>query len=311
MEFRYPIEAAQQNAKAMTYLTQNLSDRDAGRVRVESLIEELGNAIDRYPDWHPLLTLPPRNGSAYVGSLLEVKAYKGLDHTIEFVKGFVTCPYSDDDANRLVEAVNEVPGLYARRLDGPLYADSAFPVVVAALTVELDADGTILGRRALAWFVQQSGGEALSAQVAETWWNVRSNILGSPHGQRSSLFVNQHTGAHMRKLLEAMNKSGMFGPVKESSLAMLSQKERDTISTTLIRTAVKKWDKESASFTFEMCGETCEASVRDTWGDDTELSVSVKIGNFDLYVSGFLYPKDGKITHLEPRGKRAVAEKFA
>src|SRR3546814_17303431 len=79
------------------------------------------------------------------------------------------------------------------------------------------------------------------AQVAETWWNVRSLILGSPHGSRSSLFVNQHTGVHMRKILEAMHASGMFGPIKEASLEMLSQKKRDAISETLIRTAVANW----------------------------------------------------------------------
>src|SRR3546814_9022491 len=84
--------------------------------------------------------------------------------------------------------------------------------------------------RSLAWFVQLSAAEATGAQVAETWWNVRSLILGSPHGSRSSLFVNQHTGVHMRKILEAMNASGMFGPIKESSLEMLSQKKRDAIS---------------------------------------------------------------------------------
>src|SRR3546814_9233054 len=87
------------------------------------------------------------------------------------------------------------------------------------------------------------------SRVAETWWNVRSLILGSPHGSRSSLFVNQHTGVHMRKILEAMNASGMFGPIKESSLEMLSQKKRDAISETLIRTAVANWDGEDRKST--------------------------------------------------------------
>jgi hypothetical protein len=30
----------------------------------------------------------------------------------------------------------------------------------------------------------------------------------------------------------------------------------------------------------------------------------------DLYVSGFYYPSENKITHAEPRGKRELAEKF-
>ena len=310
MEFRSPTVAAQQNAKAFNYLTKNLSDPGAGRRAVERLIEQLGNAIDIYPDWHPILTAPPRHGSEHIGSLSQVATYEESDHTTEFVKGFVTCPYSDEGADGLVEAVRRVPGLDAYRLEQPLYADEAHPVVVVALNVELEADGTIRSRNALAWFVQLSAAEATGAQVAETWWNVRSLILGSPHGSRSSLFINQHTGVHMRKILEAMNASGMFGPIKESSLEMLSQKKRDAISETLIRTAVTNWDGESASFNFEMRGETCKASLRDTWSDNREISVRVEIGRFDLYVSGFYYPEDRRITHVDPRGKRELAEKF-
>lgn len=310
VEFRSPIVAAQQNARAIDYLTKNLAERAAGRVQVEKLIEELGNAVDTYPDWHPILTAPPRNYGQHVYGLSQIAAYEGIDHTTEFVRGFVTCPYSERCADKLVEAVSEVVGLYAYRLDQPLYADMAYPVVVVANSVGLDADGTIKSRDALTWFAQQCADEASNSQVAETWWNVRSNILGSPHGSRSSLFVSQHAGVHMRKILEAMNASGMFGPIKESSLDMLSQKKRDLISETLIRTAVKQWDKESESFTFEMRGEICKASIRDTWSDNHELSISVEIGSHDLYVSGFYYPKDDRVTHVSPRGKRELAEKF-
>src|SRR3546814_912639 len=176
-------------------------------ISVEGLIEELGNAVDAYPDWHPILTAPPRHGSEHIGSLSQVATYAEADPTTEFVRGFVTCPYSGEGADRLVEAVRRVPGLDAYRLEQPLYADSAHPVVVVAVNVELEADGTIKSRDALAWFVQLSAAEATGAQVAETWWNVRSLILGSPHGSRSSLFVNQHPGVHMRKILEAMNAS--------------------------------------------------------------------------------------------------------
>lgn len=311
MEFRSPTVALQQNAEAMTYLTRNLTDPDAGRAAVEQVIEELGNAVDYYPDWHPILTAPPRKGAEHISSLLQLKTYEELDHTTEFVRGFVTCPYSDNGAEKLVAAVNQVPGLYAYRLDQPLYADNAHPVLVVANAVKLEADGTIRSRDALTWFVQQAAAEASSARVAETWWNIRSNLLGQPHGSRSSLFVNQYTGNHMRKILEAMNASGMFGPVKESSLDMLSQKKRDAISETLIRTALAEWEREKReSFTFEMRGETCKASVRDTWGDNHELSVRVQIGDFDLYITGFFYPEGHKITHSEPRGKRDLAEKF-
>jgi hypothetical protein len=310
MEFRSPTVAAQQNAAAITYLTKSLRDPAAGRAVVEELIAELGNATGSYPDWHPILTSPPRKSSDHVSSLQQIEAYRELDHTIEFVRGFVTCPYSDQDADRLVSAVKVVPNLEARRLSEPLYSDEAYPVVVTAWNVELEADGTIRSRDALRWFVSMQASEAANAQVAETWWNIRSYILGGPHGSRSSLFVNQYTGAHMRKILEAMNESGMFGPIKEESLDMLSQRKRNAIGETLIRTAVTNWDRKAGSFTFELRGETCRAALRDTWEDNEELSVRVEIGKHDLYVSGFYYPARDEITNVDPRGKRQLAEKF-
>lgn len=310
MEFRAPTVTSQQNAKAIGYLTKNLNDPEAGRQVVGRLLEELGGAVDRFPDWHPILTAPLQGRRQHVSSIRDLEVYKGVDHTIEFVRGFVTCPYSEVDADRLVDAANQVEGLQAYRLEEPLYSDSAHPVVVEAYNVILEADGTIRSRDALAWFVQQAASDARSAEVAETWWNIRTNLLGRPHGSRSSLFVNQHAGGHMRKILEAMNNSGMFGPVKAFSLDMLSQKKRDAISETLIRTAVKNWDKSSETYEFELRGEICKASLRDTWNDGCELSVRVEIGNYDLFVSGF-YEADGdKITHVDPQGKREIAEKF-
>lgn len=246
----------------------------------------------------------------HISSLSQVKAYEKLDHTAKFVRGFVTCPYSEVAADRLVETIGQVSGLYAYRLDEPLYSDHAYPVVVVAMRVQLEADGTIRSRDALAWFAQLTANQASGAEVAETWWNIRTNILGSPHGSRSSLFVNQHTGAHMRKILEAMNASGMFGPILESSLDMLSPKKRDAIGETLIRCAINNWDRTTDPFTFELRGEICKASLRDTWEDHYELSVRVEIGNHDLYVSGFYYPSEDKITNPDPRGKRELAEKF-
>lgn len=310
MEFRAPTVANQQNARAIEYLTKSLSDPEAGRRQVEELIAELGNAIDFYPDWHPILTAPPRHNSNHVSSPSQLRTYDGIDHTVEFVRGFVTCPYSDRDAVQLVEAVSQVPGLRAHRLAEPLYSNHAHPVVVEAYLVELEADGTIRSRDALRWFVQQTIKEAEGYQVAETWWNIRSSLLGRPHGSRSSLFVNQHVGNHIRKILEAMNESGMFGPIKEESLDMLSQKKRDAINETLLRTAVEAWDKRSEQFDFELRGETCKAKIRDTWDDGMELSIRVEIGKHELYVSGFYYPADDRTTYLDPTGKRKLAEKF-
>jgi hypothetical protein len=310
MEFRAPSVATQQNAEAIAFFTDRLADPEAGRRILNGLLEKLGNAIDVYPDWHPIVTAPSQDSEIISPSFSELNAYRGADHTRHFVRGFVTCPYSAVRADELVQAVNKVPGLYAYRLEEPLYANNAHPVVVLAHEIELEADGTIRSRDALVWFAQLSAKEARVSKVAETWWNTRSNILGCPHGSRSSLFVNQHTGVHMRKILEVLNNSGMFGPIKESSLEMLSKKKRYKISQTLLRAAVNKWDKRENNFEFELRGEICKAALRDTWDDGHELSIRVEIGKFDLSASGFYYAEGDLITPSDPRGKRGLAEKF-
>ena len=52
------------------------------------------------------------------------------------------------------------------------------------------------------------------AQLAETWETMRYYILGSPHGSRSSLFVNQETGQALKNIWKALIHTGMFGPIK-------------------------------------------------------------------------------------------------
>lgn len=294
--------------KALNYLTQNLSEPEKGREEFGRLTRELGTAITSYPSWHPVLTIPRDQGEDHGGILSSL--YEGIDHTIQFVRGFVTCPYSEDTANTLTDSVNKLSGLNAYRTDTPLYNDHAYPVVVEATDVILEADGTIRSRDALGWCVQELVRNAHDAQVAETWWNMRSYLLGQPHGSRSSLLVNQYTGGHMRKILEALNNSGMYGPVKEWSLDMLSKKKRDLIGETLLRTALKQYEKGCEKFTFELNGELCKASVRDTWNDGHELSVNVMIGASELMVSGFYYPEKDLLQASEPRGKQALAEKF-
>ncbi|MGM7447804.1 hypothetical protein ACP7H9_04755 [Idiomarina sp. ST20R2A10] len=310
MEFRAPSAAAELNARGLEYLTKNLSDPKAGSQLFVSLREQLGNCVESYPDWHPILSHPEQSRTIHVSSITQVKQYEGIDHNTLFVRGFVTCPYSKDMSDKLVERVNAITGLSAWHLDGPLYSDHAYPVVVEALDVELEADGTIRSRDALAWCAEQLVKGARDAQVAETWWNMRRHILGSPHGSRSSLIVNQFTGGHMRKFLEAFNDSGMYGPIKEWLLDMLSEKKRKKISETLIEAALNQRDKLGNSFEFELRGESCKAEIRDTFGDGEELSIRVTIGESDLVTSGFFYQKSNTLQVSDPNGKRVLAEKF-
>lgn len=319
MEFRANQSAARLNGQAADYFTENLSDRVKGLELFNQVRERLGNAVESLPDWHPILAAPRERPQLHwhASSYSALPTYGPCDHTWEFVRGMLTCPYSEANADKLVEAVNQVQGLNAERLEGALYMDNAYPVVIEAWEVELEADGTIRSRDALAWFVQATVKHAREAQVAETWWNVRYLTLGRPHGARSSLLVNDYTGRHMRKILETLNDSGMFGPIKEMSLDMLPERKRNIIGQTLMRTALEaaaplsNVTDEAREFTFELRGETCKVRIRDTWGDGEEYSLRVSIGDFDLTVSGFYYPKDDRLEHTDPTGKQKLAEKFS
>ena len=141
MEFRAPSVATEQNANAIKYLTKDLSDADAGRRVLDNITDKLGNAVESFPDWHPILTIPNQNSTIHVSSLSQLETYEVIDHTVNFVRGFITCPYSEDRANQLLDAVNQLTGLSAYRLPNPLYADNAYPVVVEATNVSLEADG--------------------------------------------------------------------------------------------------------------------------------------------------------------------------
>ncbi|MCG9595117.1 hypothetical protein L1D15_00120 [Vibrio sp. Isolate25] len=93
-----------------------------------------------------------------------------------FVRGFVTCSYDESSTVAIVEAANMLSGINAYRLSTPLYADTAYPVVEAT-QIELEADGKIRSRDALAWYVQDISKHAHYSEVVETWWNMRSCIL--------------------------------------------------------------------------------------------------------------------------------------
>ena len=310
MEFRAPNVAKERNSEAIEYFTNNLSDKDQAKANLKVIIESLGDCVESFPDWHPIITAPQKGVYRKALYTSGIQAYENADHTRNFVRGFVTCPYSRDAADKLCEEVNKFSELHATRLPFPLYMDNAYPVVVEALEVKLEGDGTIRSRDAIRWFAENTISEASDAKVAETWWNIRSLILGTPHGSRSSLIVNQHTGVHMRKILEALNNSGVFGPIKESSLDMLTRKKRDQVSQNLIRAAVKNWDQKSAEFNFELRDETCKARIRDTWDDGHELSIRVEIGSYDLLATGFYYPNEDRVTNTDPKGKQKLAMKY-
>lgn len=162
---------------------------------LHDLIEELGPVIDWYPSWHPLVSQhDPRSP---VRTPNERCGYKGLDHTVHFAHGFVTCPYHGaQEVISSVESIN-VPhcaNLSAERIDAPLYNSGTEPVIVRChwetplepgkLVSKRVAVGLMLGQEIKGWHWSNRG---------ESWETMRGYFLGEPHGARSSLFISQDT----------------------------------------------------------------------------------------------------------------------
>lgn len=179
------------------------------------LFDELGPVIYTYPSWHPLVSDKRVNYDLLTPS--KECGYEGLDHTVFFANGFITCPYGD--GQNVIDSVlnlkpHQIADITAERLDVKFYAPSATPILVKCIwQKELSSDGTVPASIAVPLLLENELPNWKTAQVGETWDNMSSYFLGKPHGKRSSLFINQETGQAMKKIWESLINTGMFGPI--------------------------------------------------------------------------------------------------
>lgn len=213
-------EAAERNfEKARRYLVPRegtSTEREQALRVLHALVDELGPVVDAYPSWHPLVgqhdpRSPTRTPSDRCG-------YKGLDHTVHFAHGFVTCPYGN--AEQVISSVEKIKTPYganlsAEQIDAPLYASGTQPVIVRCHWAELLDMGIFVPKRtAVGLMLEQEVGNWHWSQVGECWETMRRYLLGEPHGARSSLFVSQDTAMAMKRIWIAITESGVFGPVR-------------------------------------------------------------------------------------------------
>ena len=205
--------------KAIQYLTNienngfSTKEREEGKSYLEWLTHRIGPVVDSYPIWHPLMTssrskkVRPNHPSAECG-------YYGLDHTILFAHGFITCPYTDGmDVIESVKALSKskVAEISAVKLDYPLYAVGASPILVEChWKFGLESDLTIPSKVAVALMLKQALLDWEQSEYAQSWENISYCMLGSPHGQLSSLFINRETGLKMRKAWQAVCAAGVW-----------------------------------------------------------------------------------------------------
>ena len=200
-------------------LSRHIEDHERSRSEDAFLdiIDRLGPVIDSYPYWHPLVAAYPDCLSPITTPRHEC-GYEGLDHTVYFAKGFVTCPYHDE--HRVIDTVEKLPEhplatITAERVGAPLYHSSTRPVVVCCEWKEpLPPDGMIPKSWAVPLILEQELLCWRSAKLAESWETMRPYFLGCPHGSRSSLFISQETGQVIKNIWNALIHTGMFGPIR-------------------------------------------------------------------------------------------------
>lgn len=183
---------------------------------LHDLIDELGPVVECYPSWHPLVGQhDPASPTMTPG--MEC-GYEGLDHTVYFAHGFVTCPYHGSDAVIASAEAIKVPFgaiITAEKLDRVLYNTGTEPVVVRCeWTQPLELGKLVPKRVAVGLMLDQEIQNWHWSSLGESWDSMRPYFLGSPHGARSSLFVSQDTAMAMKRIWLAVIESGVFGPVR-------------------------------------------------------------------------------------------------
>jgi hypothetical protein len=197
----------------------NNDEREKSVNKLLDITNRYGPAVDSYPSWHPLVTHHDEHSPATVPS--DKCGYKDLDHTRYFVNAFITCPYGD--GQEVIDSVyslphNPIASVTAEKLDVQLYNLNATPILVKCDWAKpISANGIIPASIAIPLMLQKEVPCWEWTNCGETWETMQYYFLGSPHGKRSSLFVNQETGLTMKKIWNVLINTGMFGNIKVSN----------------------------------------------------------------------------------------------
>lgn len=224
MAFRAEEAAQDGFDSALQYLTPQGVD---GKTRLEvknkliAIVEECGPVIEGYPAWHPFLletdsaNWSPRNPD-------NSPSFKGLDHTIYFQNGIITCPYGEKTVTNLIDNIGKLnhPDAYftcEEITDISLYAANAFPLLIKCNWYKecKEFDNTFSMRTALGLMLEREIPNWRRAVYCESWEDMRGAAMGYPHGARSSLFVNQATGQQIKNFWNQILKSGVLGESRD------------------------------------------------------------------------------------------------
>ena len=105
-----------------------------------------------------------------------------------------------NDGQRVLDSVELLPAhppavIKACRLDHRLYNEATTPVVVTYdWREQVDSNGIVPLRTIVPLLLENKLPNWRSAEVAETWENQRTFLLGESCGRVSSLFVSRESG---------------------------------------------------------------------------------------------------------------------
>ena len=133
MAFRSDEAIINGNERVRNYLLPVGFPQEAkvkGAKVLQDIIDELGPAVDGYPAWHPLVHQHDRHCPETIPS--ERTGYKGLDHTVYFANGFITCPYhnGDDVFESVSKLDHQSATITAEKIDASFYDEAATPILV-------------------------------------------------------------------------------------------------------------------------------------------------------------------------------------
>ncbi|HGM6700750.1 hypothetical protein [Serratia marcescens] len=195
------------------------SERLKIKNKLQEIIKKCGPVVDGYPAWHPFMSEADPEAWAPM-TPNNLPSFNGLDHTVYFQNGILTCPYGHVD--ELITKINAFEHKDAEisitRLKGiTLYNAQAVPLLIQCdWNYEWkEHDGTFNLRTALGLMLEREIPNWRWAPFCETWENMSSQIIGEPHGARSSLFVNQVTGQKLKNVWNQIIKSGLLGVPKD------------------------------------------------------------------------------------------------
>lgn len=220
MAFRADETAQNNFQSALSYLTPRGVSEDTRRnikSQFEEIVSECGPVVDGYPAWHPFLSEADPQDYAPT-TPLALPSFNQTDHNVYMVNGFITCPYKErvDKIFEGVEAL-ELTHNHARitveKIQGEaMYNEGAVPILIRCRWgVLMEDDGTIPLRTALGLMLEREIPSWRWSTHNESWEDMRGQILGYPHGARSSLFINQTAGQQLKSVWMQLTKSGLWG----------------------------------------------------------------------------------------------------